>query len=100
MNDLRRWQSTWKEKARTRRPMRGTVVALTLAMSGLGGPASGQQPEQIERQPPVATFRSSVDLVRVSAVVRDKKGRFVTDLTSRDFEVLDGGIPRRITDFR
>ena len=31
--------------------------------------------------PPEATFRSSVDLVRVSAVVRDRKGRFVQDLT-------------------
>ena len=40
------------------------------------------------RQP---TFKSSVDLVRVTAVVRDQKGRFVQDLTARDFEVLDGG---------
>jgi len=49
---------------------------------------------------PVATFRSAVDLVRVSAVVRDRKGRFVRDLSARDFEVLDGGQQRRITDFR
>jgi Ca-activated chloride channel family protein len=41
-----------------------------------------------------------VDLVRVSAVVRDRKGRFVRDLTARDFEVLDGGEVRPITDFR
>jgi Ca-activated chloride channel homolog len=50
--------------------------------------------------PPVATFKSSVDLVRVSAVVRDRKGRFVRDMVSRDFEVIDGGINRRITEFR
>src|SRR5438876_11753192 len=50
--------------------------------------------------PPEATFRSSVDLVRISAVVRDRKGRFVQDLSSRDFEVLDEGQPRSITDFR
>jgi Ca-activated chloride channel family protein len=49
---------------------------------------------------PVATFRSGVDVVRVSAVVRDKKGRFVQNLTARDFEVFDGGIPRTISDFR
>jgi Ca-activated chloride channel family protein len=55
-----------------------------------------------DQQPPepVATFKSSVDLVRVSAVVRDRKGRFVQDLTSRDFEILDGGISRPIADFR
>src|SRR3989442_13961354 len=50
--------------------------------------------------PPEATFRSSVDLVRVSAVVRDRKGRFVQDLSLRDFEVLDDGQSRAITDFR
>jgi Ca-activated chloride channel family protein len=49
---------------------------------------------------PSATFRSSVDLVRVTAVVRDHKGRFVQDLTARDFEVTDGGQSRPITDFR
>jgi VWFA-related protein len=48
----------------------------------------------------MATFKSSVDLVRISAVVRDKKGRFVNDLSKRDFEVLDGGITRPISDFR
>src|SRR5205814_2124343 len=56
--------------------------------------ASGQN------QPPAATFRSSVDLVRLTAVVRDRKGRFVQDLSARDFEVLDDGRPRSITDFR
>jgi Ca-activated chloride channel family protein len=50
--------------------------------------------------PPIATFKSSIDLVRVSAVVRDRKGRFVPNLTARDFEVFDGGITRRIADFR
>jgi Ca-activated chloride channel family protein len=54
----------------------------------------------IAAQDPVVTFKSSVDLVRVSAVVRDKKGRFVQNLTVRDFEVLDGGQPKPISDFR
>lgn len=51
-------------------------------------------------EPPVASFKSSVDLVRVSAVVRDKKGRFVRDLTLRDFQVLDDGRSINISDFR
>jgi Ca-activated chloride channel family protein len=54
----------------------------------------------VAAQDPVVTFKSSVDLVRVSAVVRDKKGRFVQNLTVRDFEVLDGGQPKPISDFR
>jgi Ca-activated chloride channel family protein len=52
------------------------------------------------QEPPVVTFRSAIDLVRVTAVVRDKKGRFVRDLTAKDFVVLDNGESRPITDFR
>jgi Ca-activated chloride channel family protein len=50
--------------------------------------------------PPVATFKAGVDLVRVTAVVRDHKGRFVQDLAGRDFEILDSQQPRPIVDFR
>jgi Ca-activated chloride channel homolog len=52
------------------------------------------------QQPPVASFKSSVDMVRVAAVVRDQKGRFVRDLKVNDFEVLDNGATQRIADFR
>ena len=66
---------------------------------GLGVPgAVGQQPPPLAAPPP-ATFRSSIDLVRVAAVVRDKKGRFVPDLSARDFEILEGGVSRPIADF-
>ena len=59
--------------------------------------AAAQQPAA----PPVApTFKSSVDLVRLSATVRDKRGRFVSDMTVRDFEVVDGGVSRAITEFK
>jgi VWFA-related protein len=79
--------------------MRGkliTVVALSLCLPSLG-------PAQLvagRQQPPVATFKSGVDLVRVTAVVRDRKGRFVKNLTANDFLVLDSGVARPITDFR
>jgi len=71
-----------------------TCAAATLAI-GVGGfevTASAVQ------QAP--SFRARVDLVRVNAVVRDRKGRFVRDLSEADFEVLDNGQPRKIADFR
>jgi Ca-activated chloride channel family protein len=74
-----------------------SVLAATLLPLG-GVSATAQQPTPAA--PPVATFKSSVDLVRVSAVVRDRKGRFVRDMSVGDFEVLDGGISRRIQEFR
>ena len=74
--------------------MFAVLVALTVGAEGVHGQTS---PDQTA---PAATFHARVDLVRVAAIVRDHKGRFVQDLTSRDFEVTDGGQPRRITDFR
>jgi Ca-activated chloride channel family protein len=68
------------------------MVAATSTQLGWTGARAQQQP--------VATFKGGVDLVRVSAVVRDRDGRFVKDLAARDFEVLDGGERRPITDFR
>jgi Ca-activated chloride channel homolog len=46
------------------------------------------------------TFKSSVDVVPISAVVRDRRGRMVTTLLSGDFEVLDKGERRPILDFQ
>ena len=68
------------------------VVIATMVMSNSTASALQQQP--------MATFKSSIDLVQVSAVVRDKKGRFVRNLSARDFEVVDGGVTRSISDFR
>jgi VWFA-related protein len=48
---------------------------------------------------PVTRFKSAVDLVSVTAVVRDKKGRFVSDLSREDFIVVEGGVRRPIIGF-
>lgn len=53
-----------------------------------------------EQQAPQARFKSKVDVVSVTAVVRDRKGRFVRDLSSRDFVVADAGATKPILDFR
>ena len=57
--------------------------------------AQGQQ-----ATPGTPTFKSGVDLVTVTATVRDRKGRLVRGLEARDFEVLDQGETRKIADFR
>jgi Ca-activated chloride channel homolog len=59
------------------------------AQGTAGEPAAGQTP----------IFKSSVDLVSVAAVVRDRKGRFVSDLSRDDFLVVEAGEPRRIIGF-
>ena len=77
-----------------------TICAMSAALTIGAHGVHGQTPAAPEPAAPVATFKSNVDVVRVAAVVRDQKGRFVQDLTIRDFEVTDGGQVRPISDFR
>jgi Ca-activated chloride channel homolog len=58
-------------------------------------PASGAQP----RQDDTFRFRSSVDLINVTATVSDARGRFVPDLTQDDFTVFEDDLPQTITHF-
>jgi VWFA-related protein len=59
---------------------------------------AGQQPQG--EQPARPTFKSGVDLVTVTATVRDRKGRLVRGLDVEDFVVLDRGERRKISQFR
>ena len=78
--------------------MRRAVLAAAVAMLLLPGVAGAQGSEGQPAQP-APKFRSSVDLVSVAAVVRDRKGRFVSDLSREDFIVVEGGEPRKIVGF-
>jgi VWFA-related protein len=68
------------------------LVSLLALMTGGGlvaqGPSAGP------------TFTSTVDVVPISAVVRDSRGRLVTTLQAPDFEVLDNGEASRLIDFQ
>jgi len=76
------------------------TVGVRLAVAiGIGSATLAAQ-APVAPAAPGATFSSGIDLVSVSAVVRDHKGRFVKNLSVRDFEVLDRGKLRPISDFR
>jgi VWFA-related protein len=77
------------------RALIASLVTL-LAVPAFGQTSTGKPAEESS----AAVFRAGVDLVTVSATVRDKRGRAVADLTAEDFEVLDRGVRRPITDFR
>jgi len=74
---------------------RGSLILTAMSLGVIGAAFD----RGLQAQAPTITFKSGVDLVRVSAVVRDHKGRFVQDLAARDFEILEEGRPRPITDF-
>jgi VWFA-related protein len=76
-----------------------TVLAsIVTAMFTLTAPSVSAQVQPPEQAVP--RFRSSIDVVSVAAVVRDRKGRFVTDLSKKDFQIVEAGQARDIIDFR
>ena len=74
------------------------VFALAGAFSG--GVSALQNGQETPSPQPGLTFKSGVDLVSVSVVVKDQKGRPVTGLARKNFELFDAGRPRAISDFR
>jgi VWFA-related protein len=81
--------------------MRGKLIKVAIILVlAIGIRWDGAVAGQTQPPPAVPSFRSSVDMVRIAAIVRDRKGRFVADLTARDFEIRDGGQARNIKDFR
>src|SRR5437588_4958889 len=94
--------------ARSRRPDMtiqglGVVKALFPAVSCIivfGGYA-GPQASPIDH-PDAVPYRISVDvrLVALQAVVHDRQGRFVSDLSERDFEIYEDGVRQSIRLFR
>ena len=74
---------------------RATLLIVLALLAGFPARSAMAQLDQ-----PQATFKSSVDLVSVTAVVRDKKGRVVRTLTPKDLVVTDAGLPRAIVDMQ
>jgi Ca-activated chloride channel homolog len=70
------------------------VAFLTVSIGALSAAPGAQETPQ----PPI--FKAGVDLVSVSVVVKNQKGRPVTGLSRKDFELFDSGRLRDIADFR
>jgi len=47
----------------------------------------------------LAQFRSEVHLINIGFSVRDPQGRLVTNLTQDDFEIVEDGVPQKISFF-
>ena len=77
-----------------RAPLRLSLVLMLLLPAG---PATRPQdpaphpPRAAQVQAPPPRFRAGTTLITVDAIVRDRDGRFVADLTPGDFEVLEDG---------
>jgi VWFA-related protein len=73
-------------------PLRPLIAAL-LICAGTGADLLSQAPR--EGQP----YASGTTAILVDVVVRDKKGRPVTDLSAAEFEIAEDGIPQKVDTF-
>jgi VWFA-related protein len=88
-----------RHAVRTTTAFAACVSAMVLSSLGSAGFAqtSGQSGRH-KASPPL--FRTGVDLVSVTAVVKDKRGRPVLNLSRDDFQIFERGQQRRIVDFK
>ncbi len=80
-------------------PVRHARIWLAaLVVSGVSAAGSLQGIHQAPApDPSQPVFHIGVDAVRIDAVVTDKDGRIITDLTADDFELKDDGRPQTVT---
>jgi VWFA-related protein len=74
-------------------------LALVAGTMGALSPVFAQGSATQPGSGPQVIFRASVEVVTVSASVRDKNGKVVKNLRQADFEVLDSGAPVVVRDF-
>ena len=96
VGDPSRWRARRGVSARLLAllPASGAVDQLRSRRRRGATPAGGDQPPQ-----PEPRFRAGANLVRVDAYVM-ADGKAVTDLTLKDFEVLEDNVPQRIESFQ
>jgi VWFA-related protein len=77
--------------------MAGSVVSGVFLLASLAfaqAPPAPQAPETAPR------FVSGAEVVALDLVVRDKKGKLVTDLQESEVQVLEDGVLQKLTSFR
>ena len=85
--------------------VRTSALLLTAAaLVAISTVTAGQTPAPLLTQPQTPlpsqpAFRTRTTLVPVDVRVVDASGKPVTDLTERDFEILENGVPQRIQSF-
>ena len=87
------------------RPLMNVVSAVMAVLAILAGPRTRASQQAVSPQgPPLGptppTFKTGVDLVTVSVIVKNRDGKPVTGLSRHDFELTDAGRVRDIADFR
>jgi Ca-activated chloride channel homolog len=82
-----------------RHPLSPLVTGSLVFLAAVSAASAQGTPAQVPVPQTTTTFRGGIEAVSVSVTVRDSRGRVVKDLKQSDFEVLDTGMRREISDF-
>ena len=75
----------------------GVFLLASLAFAGASRPQAPPAPQAPAAAP---RFVSGAEVVALDLVVRDKKGKLVTDLQEGEVQVLEDGVLQKLTSFR
>jgi VWFA-related protein len=76
------------------------LVFLFLIFNGFSSPVSGQKPaDQQKIQDEGDVVRTKSNLVSIDVIVKDKKGKYVSDLKPEDFAIFEDGVPQKVEFF-
>src|SRR5215211_7544987 len=92
---MSRETSTFHARAPGR--LRRLLVLLSLCAAQALAQEAGKAPPGAEQDEEVVTVKSQ--LVNIDVVVRDRKGKYVTDLKAEDFVVVENGVPQKVLFF-
>src|SRR5215470_13888025 len=88
----------------TRRGRKMKYGSLSIGLLTLGAllcfPALAQQPVAPPSASPSPTAKAAAEEVLLDIIVRDKKGKPVTDLKPEELTITDGGVAQPLTSFR
>ena len=77
--------------------MAGSVVSGVFLLASF---AFAQAPPPPQAPAAAPRFVSGAEVVALDLIVRDKKGKLVTDLQEGEVQVLEDGVPQKLTSFR
>ncbi|MGE0127912.1 MAG: VWA domain-containing protein [Blastocatellales bacterium] len=75
-----------------------SLASLLLALA-VSLPATQAQSQQDKQKKPDDTIRLETRLVTTDVIVKDKKGKYVTDLKAEDFNVYENGVAQKVEIF-
>jgi VWFA-related protein len=82
----------------SRHPLHWLLLVLLLAFSTTHA-QSQNKPEPQKKLDDDEVIRVRANLVNVDVMVKDKKGKYVSDLKPEDFTILENGVPQKVEFF-